>query len=102
MDLECLWENEWPSSDGRFKDDVLGEQMDKPHSVNTSVLLSESLAKQGTASCTQRFLETTSSGMRSLDGTHEDSSRKIQRQRARLERIPGGNRLEIVGTDERR
>ena len=87
IDLEGLRENLWEYPDGSPKDDITEHQWNKPRWIDTSAMLCDPLTKGGPVHFADRLRRTMATGILNLEATKESVLRKMQQQRARMNKI---------------
>ena len=91
IDLEDLRERLWEYPNGSLKDEISEAQTDKVRWIDTSTMICDPLTKSGPANFPERLRRTMSTGILDLTATKESVLKKMQQQKARLSKIPGGD-----------
>ena len=84
--MENLRENLWEYPSGKPKDEITEDQNDKPLWIDTSTMLCDPLTKTGPKNFSERLKKTMQSGWLDLTPTRESLLRKMQQQKARLQK----------------
>jgi len=74
-----------------LKDEISEAQTDKVRWIDTSTMICDPLTKSGPAKFPERLRRTMSTGILDLTATKESVLKKMQQQKARLSKIPGGD-----------
>ena len=101
IDLESLRESLWMTGDGRVNDEITEEQTDKPRWIDTSTMICDPLSKSGSANFPERLKKTMSTGILNLVPTAASQMRKMQQQKARLDRLLPKDLSNLTETESR-
>ena len=87
------------TADGHVKDEITEKQTDKPRWIDTPTMICDPLTKSGSANFPERLKKTMSTGILDLVPTAASQMKKMQQQKARLDRLHPNDLSNLTETE---